>query len=329
MGYSTIRFPKETKFLVTGAAGFIGSNLIEAILKLGYQVRGLDNFSTGKQENVEEFLGSPNYEFILGDILDFNTCMNACDGVDFILHQAAWGSVPRSIEMPLLYEEINIKGTLNMLEAARQNGVKKFVYASSSSVYGDEPNLPKKEGREGNVLSPYALTKRVDEEYGKIYTRIYGLDTYGLRYFNVFGRRQNPDGAYAAVIPKFIKALLNDERPTINGDGTQSRDFTYIENVIEANLKACKASHEAAGHAYNIAFGGRESLMDLYSQIMNLLGKDIEPIFGPERQGDIKHSNADIAKAREMLGYEPEWNFKQGIMAAIDWYRENLECLSH
>jgi UDP-N-acetylglucosamine 4-epimerase len=329
MGYENIRFPKGTKFLVTGAAGFIGSNLIEAILKLGYQVRGLDNFSTGKQENVEEFLGSPNYEFIQGDILDFNTCMNACDGVDFILHQAAWGSVPRSIEMPLLYEDINIKGTLTMLEAARQNGVKKFVYASSSSVYGDEPNLPKKEGREGNVLSPYALTKRVDEEYGKIYTRIYGLDTYGLRYFNVFGKRQDPDGAYAAVIPKFIKSLLNDERPTINGDGTQSRDFTYIENVIEANLKACKASHEAAGQAYNIAFGGRESLIDLYSQIMNILGKDIEPIFGPERKGDIKHSNADITKAKEMLGYEPEWSFKQGILAAIDWYRENLECLSH
>jgi UDP-N-acetylglucosamine 4-epimerase len=329
MGYSTISFPKGTKFLVTGAAGFIGSNLIEAILTLGYQVRGLDNFSTGKKENVEEFINHPNYEFITGDILDFNTCMNACEGVDFVLHQAAWGSVPRSIEMPLLYEDINIKGTLNMLEAARQNGVKKVVYASSSSVYGDEPNLPKKEGREGNVLSPYALTKRVDEEYGKLYTQLYGLDTYGLRYFNVFGRRQDPNGAYAAVIPKFIKLLLNDEKPTINGDGTQSRDFTYIENVIEANLKACKASHEAAGQAYNIAFGGRESLVDIYSQIMNLLGKDIQPTFGPERKGDIKHSNADISKAKEMLGYEPEWSFQQGLLAAIEWYRENLECLSH
>jgi UDP-N-acetylglucosamine/UDP-N-acetylgalactosamine 4-epimerase len=324
MGYSTISFPKGTKFLVTGAAGFIGSNLIEAILTLGHQVRGLDNFSTGKKENVEEFLGSPNYEFIKGDILDFHTCMNACEGVDFVLHQAAWGSVPRSIEMPLLYEEVNIKGTLNMMEAARQNGVKKFVYASSSSVYGDEPNLPKQEGREGNVLSPYALTKLVDEEYGKLYTNLYGLDTYGMRYFNVFGRRQDPNGAYAAVIPKFIKRLLNDESPTINGDGTQSRDFTYIENVIEANLKACKASHEAAGQAYNIAFGGRESLNDIYIQIMNLLGKDIQPIYGPERKGDIKHSNADISKAKEMLGYEPEWSFQQGLLAAIEWYREKV-----
>lgn len=329
MGYKNISFPEGTKFLVTGAAGFIGSNLIEAILKLGYQVRGLDNFSTGKKENVEEFINNPNYEFISGDILDFNTCMNVCKGVDFVLHQAAWGSVPRSIEMPLLYEDINIKGTLTMLEAARQNGVKKFVYASSSSVYGDEPNLPKKEGREGNVLSPYALTKLVDEEFGKIYTQLYGLDTYGLRYFNVFGKRQDSNGAYAAVIPKFIKLFLNDERPTINGDGKQSRDFTYIENVIEANLKACKASHEAAGQAYNIASGGRESLIDIYIKIMNILGKDIQPIFGPERKGDIKHSNADISKAREMLGYEPEWSFQQGIMAAIEWYRENLECLSH
>jgi UDP-N-acetylglucosamine/UDP-N-acetylgalactosamine 4-epimerase len=329
MGYSTISFPKGTKFLVTGAAGFIGSNLVEAILTLGYQVRGLDNFSTGKKENVEELIHHPNYEFMEGDILDLHTCMNACEGVDFVLHQAAWGSVPRSIEMPLLYEEINIKGTLQMMEAARQNGVKKFVYASSSSVYGDEPNLPKKEGREGNVLSPYALTKRVDEEYGKLYTQLYGLDTYGMRYFNVFGRRQDPNGAYAAVIPKFIKCLLNDEKPTINGDGKQSRDFTYIENVIEANLKACKASHEAAGQAYNIAVGGRETLNDIYIQMMNLLGKDIQPIYGPERKGDIKHSNADISKAKEMLGYEPEWSFEQGLLAAIDWYKENLECLSH
>ena len=238
MGYENIKFPEGSKFLVTGSAGFIGSNLVEAILKLGYKVRGLDNFSTGKKENVEEFLDNPNYEFIEGDIRDLDTCMKACEGIDYVLNQAAWGSVPRSIEMPLFYEEINIKGTLNMMEAARQNGVKKFVYASSSSVYGDEPNLPKKEGREGNVLSPYALTKKVNEEYGKLYTKLYGLDTYGMRYFNVFGRRQDPDGAYAAVIPKFIKQLLNDEQPTINGDGKQSRDFTYIENVIEANLKS-------------------------------------------------------------------------------------------
>lgn len=324
MGYENIKFPEGSKFLVTGSAGFIGSNLVEALLKLGYKVRGLDNFSTGKKENVEEFLGNPNYEFIEGDICDLDICMSACEGIDYVLNQAAWGSVPRSIEMPLLYEEINIKGTLNMMEAARQNGIKKFVYASSSSVYGDEPNLPKKEGREGTLLSPYALTKMVDEEYGKLYTKLYGLDTYGLRYFNVFGRRQNPDGAYAAVIPKFIKQLVNNEAPTINGDGKQSRDFTYIENVIEANLKACNASHEAAGQSYNIAYGGRESLIDIYYQLLNALGKDIQPIFGPERKGDIKHSNADISKAKEFLGYNPDWSFEQGIITAIKWYKENL-----
>ncbi|MDC3411846.1 SDR family oxidoreductase [Terrihalobacillus insolitus] len=324
MGYENIKFPDGSKFLVTGSAGFIGSNLVEAILKLGYKVRGLDNFSTGKKENVEEFLDNPNYEFIEGDIRSLETCLKACDGVDYVLNQAAWGSVPRSIEMPLFYEEVNIKGTLNMMEASRQTGVKKFVYASSSSVYGDEPNLPKKEGREGNVLSPYALTKKVDEEYGKLYTKLYGLDTYGMRYFNVFGRRQDPNGAYAAVIPKFIKQLLNDEQPTINGDGKQSRDFTYIENVIEANLKACNASHEAAGQAYNIAYGGREFLIDIYKHLSSALGKDIEPIFGPGRKGDIKHSNADISKAKELLGYNPDWSFEQGIVAAIEWYKENL-----
>jgi UDP-N-acetylglucosamine 4-epimerase len=324
VGYEKIRFPEGSKFLVTGAAGFIGSNLVEAILNLGYQVRGLDNFSTGKKENVEQFINNPHYEFIEGDIRELETCMEACEGVDYVLHQAAWGSVPRSIDMPILYEEINIKGTLNMMEAARQNGVKKFVYASSSSVYGDEPNLPKKEGSEGNVLSPYALTKMANEKYGKLYTKLYGLDTYGLRYFNVFGRRQDPDGAYAAVIPKFIKQLLKDEQPTINGDGKQSRDFTYIENVIEANLKACKATSEAAGHSYNIAYGGREFLIDTYTHLLNALGKDIQPIFGPVRKGDIKHSNADISKAKEMLGYKPEWSFERGIEAAIEWYKTNL-----
>lgn len=325
MGYNDLKFPEGSKFLVTGSAGFIGSNLVEAILKLGYKVRGLDNFSTGKKENVEEFIENPNYELIEGDIRDLDTCMKACEGVDFVLHQAAWGSVPRSIEMPLIYEEINIKGTLNMMEAARRNKVKKFVYASSSSVYGDEPNLPKKEGREGNVLSPYALTKKVCEEYGKLYSQLYDLNTYGLRYFNVFGRRQNPDGAYAAVIPKFIKQLLNDEQPTINGDGKQSRDFTYIENVIEANLKACKASNEVAGNTYNIAYGGREYLIDIYNELCKALGKEIEPIYGPERHGDIRHSNADIVKATKELGYKPEWNFQSGIKEAIEWYKNVMK----
>ena len=324
MGYKDLKFPKDSLFLVTGGAGFIGSNLCEAILNLGYKVRCLDDLSTGKQENVDLFINNPNYEFIKGDIKDFETCKKATEGVDYVLNQAAWGSVPRSIEMPLFYNVNNITGTLNMLEAARINGVKKFVYASSSSVYGDEPNLPKTEGREGNILSPYALTKRCDEEWAKQYTMHYGLDTYGLRYFNVFGRRQNPDGAYAAVIPKFIKMLLNDEVPTINGDGKQSRDFTYIENVIEANLKACLASHEAAGNAFNVAYGGREYLIDIYNTLTTALGKDIAPNFGPDRKGDIKHSNADISKARNLLGYDPDYDFKRGLNEAIEWYKENL-----
>jgi UDP-N-acetylglucosamine 4-epimerase len=324
MGYENITFEKDSVFLVTGGAGFIGSNLCEVLLDKGYKVRCLDDLSNGKQTNVDLFIDNPNYTFIKGDIRDLDTCMKACKGVNYVLNQAAWGSVPRSIEMPLLYEEINIRGTLNMMEAARQNGVKKFVYASSSSVYGDEPNLPKQEGREGNLLSPYALTKMVDEEYAKQYSKLYGLDTYGLRYFNVFGKRQDPNGAYAAAIPKFIKQLLNDEQPTINGDGKQSRDFTYIENVIEANLKACKASSEVAGEAFNIAYGGREYLIDVYNSLCKALGKDIEPIFGPDRKGDIKHSNADISKAKGMLKYDPSWSFERGIEAAIEWYRENL-----
>ena len=325
MGHQNIMFPENSVFLVTGGAGFIGSNLCEAVLKSGCQVRCLDNLSTGRQENIDLFSDNPDYTFIKGDIRDLNTCMQACEGVDFVLHQAAWGSVPRSIEMPLFYCANNIVGTLNMMEAARQQGVKKFVYASSSSVYGDEPVLPKKEGREGNLLSPYAVSKRADEEWAKQYTRHYGLDTYGLRYFNVFGRRQDPDGAYAAVIPKFIRQLMHGERPTIHGDGQQSRDFTFIENVIEANLKACLAPSSAAGEAYNIAYGGREYLNDIYKGLVEALGVDSEPVYGPERAGDIKHSNADISKARQLLGYDPDWSFERGIKAAIDWYRENLK----
>lgn len=324
MGYKELIFPKDSTFLVTGGAGFIGSNLCEAILKLGYKVRCLDDLSTGKKENVDMFLDNPNYEFIKGDIKDFDICLKATEGVDYVLNQAAWGSVPRSIEMPLFYCANNIQGTLNMLEASRQNGVKQFVYASSSSVYGDEPNLPKVEGREGNLLSPYALTKRCDEEWAKQYTLHYNLPTIGLRYFNVFGRRQDPNGAYAAVIPKFIKQLLAGERPTINGDGKQSRDFTYIENVIEANLKACLASKEAAGKAYNIAYGGREYLNDIFFHLTDALGVDIQPVYGPDRKGDIKHSNADIGNARKYLGYNPDWSFKRGIAEAICWYKENL-----
>lgn len=324
MGYKHLHFPKDPLFLVTGGAGFIGSNLCEAILNLGCRVRCLDDLSTGKQTNVDMFLGNPDYEFVKGDIKDLDTCMAACKGVAYVLNQAAWGSVPRSVEMPLFYSLNNIQGTLNMLEAARQNGVKKFVYASSSSVYGDEEYLPKQEGKEGNLLSPYAVTKRCDEEWAKQYTRHYGLDTYGMRYFNVFGRRQDPHGAYAAVIPKFIMQLMKDERPTINGDGRQSRDFTYVENVIEANLKACLAPSSAAGQAFNIAYGGREYLIDIYSELNRALNKNIEPIFGPDRVGDIRHSNADISKARKLLGYDPEYDFAKGLNEAIEWYKNNL-----
>ncbi len=324
MGYTNLSFTEGSKFLVTGAAGFIGSNLCEAILDMGYEVTALDDLSTGKQENVDFLKDRKGYHFIKGDIKDFDICMKACEGIDYVMNEAAWGSVPRSVEMPLFYEENNIRGTLNMMEAARQQGVKKFVYASSSSIYGDHPVLPKVEGQEGNLLSPYAVTKKANEEYGKLYKRLYGLDTYGLRYFNVFGRRQDPDGAYAAVIPKFIRQLLHGETPTINGDGKQSRDFTYIDNVIEANLKACLASSDAAGEVFNVAYGGREFLIDIYYDLCKALNIEKEPNFGPDRVGDIKHSNADISKAKKLLNYNPDYNFASGIKLAIDWYRNNL-----
>lgn len=324
MGYKDLNFDKNTKFLVTGGAGFIGSNLVEAILNMGLKVRVLDDFSTGKEENIKEFLDNENFELIKGDIRDNEICMKACNGVDYVLHQAAWGSVPRSIEMPLVYEDINIKGTLNMMDSAVKNGVKRFVYASSSSVYGDHLALPKIEGREGNILSPYALTKKVNEEYAKLYFKLYGLETVGMRYFNVFGRRQDQHGYYAAVIPKFIKSLMNNEAPIINGDGMQSRDFTYIENVIEANLKACLADIEVAGEVFNVAYGGRVYLIELYKKIAELLEKDIEPKYGPDREGDIKHSNANIDKAKKLMKYNPKYDFERGLERTINWYINNI-----
>lgn len=318
------KFNKNSKFLVTGCAGFIGSNLSEFIISLGFDVVGLDNFATGKIENMTSFIDNKNFQFIEGDIRDKRTCTEAVSGVDYVLHQAALGSVPRSINDPWISHDVNVNGFMNMILAAKDEGVKRFVFASSSSVYGDHPTLPKEEGIEGKVLSPYALTKHIDEEYGRLFYELYNLPTIGLRYFNVFGKRQDPHSIYAAVIPIFAKKLLNNEQPTINGDGTYSRDFTYIQNVIDANLKACLASEKAYGQAYNIAYGGRVFIFELYDILCKSLNVNIKPIFGSVRAGDIPHSNANISKAKELLGYNPKHSFEEGISLAIEWYKSNL-----
>ncbi len=317
-------FKKDSSFLVTGGAGFIGSNLVEKILDLGYKVKVLDNFSTGKKRNIEEFLNDSNFELIEGDIRYIATCQQACDRVDYVFHQAALCSVPRSINDPRSTNDVNITGTLNMLIAARDNKVKRIVYASSSSVYGDEPNLPKIEDRVGKPLSPYAITKKVNELYARNFYELYKLPIIGLRYFNVFGKRQDCDSVYSAVIPIFIKKLLSGEAPTINGDGKQSRDFTYVENAVEANLKACLADKVALGEVFNIAYGGRVCLDDLYWKVCKLLEVSIQPVYGPERPGDIKHSDADISKAKKILGYHPEYDVDRGLEKAIEWYKRNL-----
>lgn len=318
-------FKKDTLFLVTGGAGFIGSNICERLIEMGYRVRCLDNFSTGSTKNIESLLKTKTFELIKGDINDINVCVNACEGVDYVLHQAAFGSVPRSIESPVLFCKNNISGSVNMLEAARQSKVKKFVYASSSSVYGDSALLPQKEGQEGRVLSPYALTKRCVEEWAQQYYYHYGVPTIGLRYFNVFGRKQNPNGAYAAVIPRFITCLLKGERPTIYGDGKQSRDFTCVENVIQANLKACLTDDRANGQVFNISNGEEVPLFEVYQKIATILNTDLIPEYCSARKGDIRHSCADIEKAKTLLSYEPKTTFDQGIKAAIDWYRRVLQ----
>lgn len=316
---------KGRRAVVTGAAGFIGSNLAEALLAAGASVVGLDNFSAGKRENLSSFAGNPAFEMTEGDVRDLEACLRACKGADFVLHQAALGSVPRSISDPAVTTDVNVMGTLNMMLAARDAGVGRFVYASSSSVYGDDPRLPKKEGNEGRPLSPYAVTKRVNELHGRLFFDLYGLETIGLRYFNVFGRRQDPDSAYAAAIPLFVRQLLRGERPVIYGDGRQSRDFTYIDNVIQANLAACAAPRDACGGVYNIAFGGRVYLIDLYNKLCALLGKSIEPAYEAERPGDVKHSLADISEARRALAYDPKVSFEEGIEMTIEWYKRNLE----
>ncbi len=327
----------QKTWLVTGNAGFIGSNLTEFLLSNNQKVVGLDNFSTGYQHNVDDVLSqvgekaANNFKFIEGDIADFDTCVRACEGVDIVLHQAALGSVPRSIADPVTSNRSNITGFLNILTAAKDAGIKRFVYASSSSVYGDSRELPKVEERTGNILSPYAAMKMANELYGGVFKRTYGMETIGLRYFNVFGRRQDPNGAYAAVIPKWVDSLLTGEDVYINGDGETSRDFTYIDNVIQMNiLSGLTDNSEAFGEAFNVAVGGRNTLSELYLLINKELNIHIESFDKKEaihrdfREGDIRHSNANISKAQNLVGYAPTHDIYQGMEEAIEWYIENL-----
>jgi nucleoside-diphosphate-sugar epimerase len=306
-------------YLVTGAAGFIGSDIVEELVRRGERVRALDNLSTGKRSNIEPFLG--NIDFVEGDITDSSVVAEAMQGVDYVLHQAALPSVPRSVADPLVSHEINATGTLKMLLAARDAGVKRLVFASSSSVYGDSPTMPKHEGMPTQPRSPYAVNKLAGEEYTRIFASLYGLPTVALRYFNVFGPRQDPHSAYAAVIPAFIAAMLENRQPTIYGDGTQTRDFTYVSNVVHANLLACESS-SADGMALNVACGESFSLLDLVKHINRLLGTNIEPLFEPERKGDVKHSLAAIDQARERLGYAPQVSFEEGLARTVSYMRD-------
>jgi nucleoside-diphosphate-sugar epimerase len=308
-----------SKYLVTGGAGFIGSHIAEELIQRGHDVRIIDNFLTGKRENIASF--SDNIELIEGDIRDMDTCRKSLEGADFVLHQAALPSVPRSIEDPILTSEINIEGTLNLLVASRNAGIQKFVFASSTSVYGDDPRLPKKEGMEGAPLSPYAVSKIAGEKYCQVFSQIYGLPTVCLRYFNVFGPRQDPFSQYAAVIPNFITKVLKGESPTIFGDGEQSRDFTFVSNVVEANFLAAEA-RDVTGEIFNIACGEKTSVNSLAKKINTLMGKDISPVYDEPRPGDIRHSLADISKAREMLKYEPLVFLDEGVEKTIRWYQE-------
>ena len=319
------------KILVTGGAGFIGSNLCEELLRLGNQVTCLDNFSTGKKENITLLLNNTDFTLIKGDIRKLEDCLKASKNVDYVLHQAALGSVPRSIKDPITSNDVNISGFLNMLVAARDNGVKRFVYAASSSTYGDSESMPKVEDIIGKPLSPYAITKYVNELYADIFSKTYGLETIGLRYFNVFGRRQDPNGAYAAVIPKFVSQLMIGESPVINGDGNYSRDFTYIDNVIQANLLSLVTKNEKAiNTVYNVAFGDRNTLNDLMSYLKEYLSEfdskisNVEVVYGPNRAGDIPHSHASVNKAKELLNYNPKFSLQKGLKEAVNWYCKNL-----
>jgi UDP-N-acetylglucosamine 4-epimerase len=322
---------KNKKILVTGGAGFIGSNLIESFLGTGNYIVCLDNFSTGKRENIREFDGRPDFLLIEGDIRDMDVCIKAADKVDIVFHQAALGSVPRSILDPVTTTDVNIGGFVKMLYASKLAAVKRFVYAASSSTYGDLEGLPKVEDKIGKPLSPYAVTKYTDELFASNFASIYNMEIIGLRYFNVFGRRQDPDGPYAAVIPKFIRLLKNHIAPVINGDGTNSRDFTYIDNVIQANhLAAMVSDKDALNQIYNVAHGERTSLNDLFGMLRKLCSEydssieKVEPEYGPSRDGDIPHSQASVEKAKQFLGYSPVQNVETGLKEAVEWFWNNL-----
>lgn len=319
------------KVLVTGGAGFIGSNLVESFLRSGNYVVCLDNFSTGKRENLRAFMDNGNFRLIEGDIRNYEDCEKAVKGIDYVFHQAALGSVPRSIKDPITSTDVNIGGFVKMLFAAKSENVKRFIYAASSSTYGDHPDLPKVEDKIGKPLSPYGITKYVDELFAGNFASTYGIGVIGLRYFNVFGRRQDPQGAYAAVIPLFVKKLMQHEAPLINGDGSYSRDFTYVDNVVQANhLAALVENPDAVNQVYNVAHGERTNLNELFYMIREYISEydrevlGISPEYGPPRAGDIPHSLASIEKARSLLGYNPTLTVKEGMAEAIDWYRHNL-----
>lgn len=331
MAVNNIKLKSDYSVLVTGGAGFIGSNLCEALLANGNPVVCLDNFATGKRENIAPFMEHPGFTLLEGDIRNLDDCREACSQADFVLHQAALGSVPRSINDPITSNEVNVSGFLNMLVAARDAGIKRFIYAASSSTYGDSKAMPKEEAVIGKPLSPYAITKYVNELYADIFSSTYGLETIGLRYFNVFGRRQDPNGAYAAVIPKFVMQLMKHESPVINGDGSYSRDFTYIDNVVQMNLRALVAGNkEALNTVYNVAYGERTSLNELVALLKQYLATydaeiaGIPVLYGPERQGDVAHSLASIEKAKILLGYSPEYDIQKGLEQAVRWYWNNL-----
>ncbi|MBC7381847.1 MAG: SDR family oxidoreductase [Bacteroidia bacterium] len=312
-----------SKFLITGGAGFIGSNIVEYLIKYNAgHVRVLDNLSNGYFENIKDFMGLPNFEFVLGDIRDLNTCKKALEGMDYLTHQAALGSVPRSIADPIISNDVNVGGFLNILTAVKDApNIKRMVYAASSSTYGDSPDLPKREGNEGSPLSPYAVTKLVNELYADVFSKIYGLNTIGLRYFNVFGPKQNPNNPYAAVIPIFCKAFIENKQPTINGDGLTSRDFTFVENAVQANIKALLYNKLEKHQVMNMACGDQVTLNEMIEILNMLSGNKLQAIYGPERKGDVKHSKASIDKINSILGFEPKIRFNKGLEIVFDWYK--------